>query len=172
MKYQISYYGRQGCAEKTADYIFEKLPKDTLVIDANEDVEVCAETIIAIFEMGSNFDTVPYKIIDIMERTKERELILLPVVPVKINEKLKNKIERAALPFIPDECDYLGIHLVYGEADKKLVHGIEKILEADSDNFGAEAWLEECDKSKGHPNMEDLEKAWLFIEKCAEEVEY
>lgn len=171
MRYQISYYGRQGCAEKTADYIFEKLPKETLVLDASEDTGVYAETVIAVFEMGRNFDAIPYKIIDIIEKTREQELVLLPVVSVKTNEKLKSKIERAALPFIPDECDYLGIHLVFGEADEKLVRGIENIMEADPESLGA-AWLKECDKSKGHPNGEDLEKAWMFIEKCFEEYSY
>lgn len=169
MNYQITYCGRQGSAEKTADFLFEKLPKDTLVIDAFEDTGVFAKTLVAVFEMGSNFDAIPYSIIDTVEKASGRELILLAVIPVRANETIRSRIERAILPFMPDDCEYLGLHLVRGEADGKLVRGIENVLEADPDNFGAAAWLEECEKSKGRPNDKDLEKVWNFFEKCIAE---
>lgn len=172
MEYQITYSGNPGTAEKTADYFFEKLPKDTLVIDAAEDSGVYAKTVIAVFDMGRNFDTVPYRILDLIEKTGGRELVLFAVIPVEGNENIKNRIERAILPFIPDSCGYCGIHLIRGEANRKLVKGIESILRADPDNDEAAAWLEECNKSRGRPERDDLEKAFGFLEKCIGENGY
>lgn len=168
MQYQISYYSPLGHAEKMATAFEKMLPPDTLTINLDEESDVCGEIHMIGLELGSKLDAIPYKVLEFLEKLDEKIIFLFATCPIQATESVKERVERALVPFLPEDCDYRGLFMCRGQASGRFVMELENFAQQQPYNEKAKVWLAQCKKSEGHPNREDVRQACSFAAEVLE----
>lgn len=168
MQYQISYFSPSGHTEKMTADLGKILPSNTLTVNLDKEPEICGETHIIGFELGSKLDAIPYKVLDFLEKLDEKVILLFCTCPVQPTESIKERTERAILPFLPDDCDYRGMYMCRGQVPERFQAELDRILKAQPDNENVRVWINQCKKSEGHPNSENIRNMCQFAAEALE----
>lgn len=168
MQYQISYLSPLGHAEKLAAAFERMLPSDTMTINLDDESDARGEIHLVGFELGSKMDAIPYKILEFLEKLDEKIIFLFATCPIPSIESVKERAERAVVPFLPEDCDYRGLFMCRGQASKQFMMELENFAQQQPYNEKAKVWLSQCKKSEGHPNREDLRQACRFAAEILE----
>ena len=160
MKYQISYLSPAGNCKKLAD-AFEDILEDAYVTDLKYDNDVQGDIHLVGFEINeSNFKAIPYEVMELMDQLEDKTVLLFATCPFKADQSARSQLERTILPFLPDSCDYRGLFLCAGEASSQLISKLQALSTQDKK---ANALLESCKASVGHPDEDDIMSACLFV---------
>ena len=164
MRYQITYYSPCGYAKLLADAFYEALPYDTYVSNLEKKTLPWADIQLIGFELnGINLEMIPFKVIEYLEILDKKKILLFVTVPFQYNDSIKGRIEKYILPFLSDNCDYLGMYLCSAQPSQTLVDDVKKIIEQQPDNENINYWLELCQSASGHPDREDIQNGCEFI---------
>lgn len=164
MQYQISYLSPNGHAEKLAQAFRRVLPGDTRTANLEEGSNACADVQLIGFEIGgTKVDVIPFRVLEYLEGLEGKVILLFATVPFQPNDAVRNRVNNAVLPFLPDECDYRGIYLCAAQPPQTLVRDLRSVLSAQPEHDRAKFWLEQCEKAQGHPDAEDLKKGCQFM---------
>ncbi len=159
MKYAVIYISETGNTEELAKNIFVSLPgNDKKIINAEKMAELPeAEQYFIGFPVKNR--TCGIEILDILEQLGNVKIALFASCGLPANEKYKQYIENAVLPWINDDCDYLGLFLCQG-----------KISEKFREKLGLETGYspEELDKitemASSHPDDSDIDRLCEFAD--------
>lgn len=168
MQYQISYFSPSGHTEKMTAALEKILPPNTVTVDLNKETETSGEIHIIGFELGSKLDAIPYKVLDFLEKLDEKVILLFCTCPVQPMESIKERTERAIIPFLPDDCDYRGLYMCRGQVPERFQAELDRIAKTQPDNDNVRVWINQCKKSEGHPNDEDARNLCQFAAEVLE----
>lgn len=160
MKYQISYLSPAGNCKKLAD-AFEDILEDAYVTDLKYDNDVQGDIHLVGFEINvSSLKMIPYEVMELLDQLEDKTVLLFATCPFKADQNTYNQVESTILPFLPDSCDYRGLFLCTGEASSQLISKLQALSAQDKK---ANALLESCKASVGHPDEDDIMSACLFV---------
>lgn len=163
MQYQISYYSPNGHAEILVNAFCQMLPRDTHVSNLEEEMTPCADIQLVGFDIGgSNLDAIPFKVMEYLEQLEGKTILLFATVPFAPNDYVRSRVDHAVMPFLPDECDYLGLYLCSAQPPATLIAELKNVISHHPENGRAKHWLEQCEKAVGHPDRSDVQKACQF----------
>jgi len=168
MKYEVAYISRSGNTEKLAHGIADCLPsEDTFVTDlATEEITDKADVYLIGFGLRNN--TIPLKIMDVLEKLEGKIIIFFATAPVIPTEEHTKEVERRLEPFMPDECDYRGLFLCPGQVSEESFNKIRTVLEQNPGNEQAEMVYNIYNSINGHPDENDIADACKFVRKKLE----
>lgn len=163
MQYQITYFSPHGSAETLVNAFCQMLPCDTYVSNLEEESIPYADIQLVGFDLGgSNLDAIPLAVMEYLEKLEGKTILLFATVPFAANDYIKSRVDHAVMPFLPDECDCLGLYLCSAQPPAALLAELENIISHHPENGRAKHWLEQCEKAVGHPDRSDVQKACQF----------
>ena len=163
MKYEVAYISGSENTEKLAHGIADCLPhRDTFVTDLScEEITKRADGYLIGF--GMKCEAIPLKIMDILEELEDKTILFFVTASVKPTEVHIKEIERRLEPFMPSNCDYRGLYLCPGQVSDETLEKLQTILGQEPDNEWANAAMENCRYTLGHPNQNDIDGACEFV---------
>ncbi len=163
MKYEVAYISGSGNTEKLAHGIADSLPhRDTFVTDLSCE-EITEKADVYLIGFGLRKDAIPFRIMDTLEKLEGKTILLFVTASVNPTDEHIKEIERRLNPFMPCEYDYKGIYLCPGQVSDETLNKLSSLLEHEPENEKAMAAMENCKKTLGHPNQEDITDACNFI---------
>lgn len=169
MQYQISYVSPAGHVEKLAEAFCGLFPADTSVVDLScEESGIDAENHLIGFELTGNSDAIPYAVLEHLEQLEDKVILLFVTSPLEPSENLREKVESKITPFLPDNCDYRGIFICYGEVSTELMQSLRSIISEDPGNDRTQALLYSFNESLGHPDTVDVNNGISFLTEALE----
>jgi len=110
----------------------------------------------------SKLDGIPEKIQSFLDQLHEKDILLFATSPLCVNTQMQEKLDRRMLSRIPADNTYHGLYLCQGEVYLTILEDTEKLADQQGD-AEAKDLLRQYRKGKGHPNREDIRKAYRFI---------
>lgn len=163
MKYEVAYISGSGNTEKLAHGIADCLPhRDTFVTDLSCE-EITEKADVYLIGFGMKKDAIPFRIMDTLEKLEGKTILLFVTASVNPSDAHIKEIERRLDPFMPYECDYKGMYLCTGQVSDESLDKLRSLLECEPENEKVQAAMENCKKTLGHPNQEDIRGACNFI---------
>ena len=163
MKIEIAFVSLSGNTENLAHGIADNLPHDkTFVTDlTHEDITGKADAYLIGF--GVNKGTVPLKIMDVLDELHGKKIMFFVTCGMEPVREYRDAVEKKLLPFLPDDCEYLGLFMCQGEFPNNVLSAARNKLSEEPDNKYAQRILDDAELSAGHPNEMDFENAHNFI---------
>lgn len=163
MQYQISYFSPHGSAETLANAFCQMLPCDTYVSNLEEELTPYADIQLVGFDLGgTNLDAIPVAVMEYLDKLEGKTIFLFATVPFKPNDYIRSRVDNSVIPFLPDECDYLGLYLCSAQPSAPLLQGLKHLVSHQPSNTRAKHWLERCQEAVGHPDDTDIQKGCQF----------
>jgi flavodoxin len=163
VNYEVAYLSQSGNTAVLAKAIGEMLPEGSVHITdlaCDEPVQGADAYLIG---YGVGRGTVPMKILDTLELAEGKTLLLFVTSGLQPTEEYHASVERKVLPFLPDDCDYRGLFLCAGQFPDEIIQKAQAALRQDPNNAQARALLEHHQRTKGHPDGDDLERLRGFL---------
>ena len=165
MTYQISYLSPLGNCRLLAE-AFEDILEDAYVTDLKYDNDVQGRIHLVGFEMNeASFKAIPYEVMEFLDQLEDETVLFFVTCPFQPDQNVKDQLEYALQPFLPDSCDYRGIFLCQGEASQTLLSKLQTVCAERPDDQRTKKFLESCKASAGHPDEDDIMQACLFVTK-------
>lgn len=159
MKYAVVYVSDTGNTKELANNIFVSLPgEDKVIVDARKMEELPrAEFYFVGFPVKNR--SCGIEVMDILEQLENVGIALFASCGLPANDKYKQYIENAVMPWINDSSNYSGLFLCQGKASDKFRSTLEK---------GTKYAPEELDKifemAAKHPDDSDIDKLYEFVD--------
>lgn len=168
MKYEVAYISASGNTEKLAHGIADALPeKDTFVTDLScEELTDVADVYLIGF--GMKHHAIPLKIMEVLEELEGKTIMFFVTASIDPTQEHIEETERRLEPFLPDNCDYKGLHMCIGQVSDETIEKVKAMLEHDPENEQAIAAMEHCKQTLGRPDQADIKKAQDFFLKQLE----
>ena len=163
MQYQIGYLDTYGNAEILAEKIEQYLPLGSCIKTdlAQESPSSNADGFLICFEMTR--EAVPLEIMEVLESLEGKRIALFVLCAAK-TESEKQDVERRILPFLPDDCDYVGMFTCLGQMPSAIQDSIEEVFAVQPENPQAKTLAQIYSQSLGHPNEDDFSALRKFLQ--------
>lgn len=165
MKYQVGYLDTYGNAEKLAWAAADMLSLPEEVTDlSSETLDQTADVYMIAFEM--NKTTVPLSVMEVMDTLEyfDGKALLLLVACTSGLAEQPQSIERKIIPFLPDQCEYLGTFVCPGQVPADKIQELKLLTEAQPDNTQAVALLKYYQETQGRPDEDDYTNLREFLQ--------
>lgn len=163
MKYEIAYCSRSGNTAMLAEEIAELLSAENIsMTDLNVDT-ASDDADVYIIGYGFNRGSAPLCVMDTLELTEGKEVIIFVTSGMEPVEQYRIAVERKVKPFIPDDCKYHGLCLCAGQFPEEVINAAEAELQNDPDNRQAQMVLDNHATTKNRPNEEDIQNVREFV---------
>jgi len=163
LKYEIAYLSSSGNTALLARSIASILPAENTHLTDLSLGSVSEIADVYFIGFGVNRGTVPLKIIESLEYTEGKTVILFITSGIEPIDSYKAAIERKISPFLPDNCNYKGLFLCAGQFPDAAASKIKEMLRLQPENEQARMLWENYQKTYGHPNNRDLEDLRNFV---------
>lgn len=163
MKYEVAYLSNTGNTKRLAMEITSMLfGKEVVLTDlAHNGVSTDADAFFIGF--GINGDVVPVKIMDALECTERKTVMLFVTCGMNPTDAYKAAIERKIFPFLPDDCNYLGLFLCAGKFPDDMIDHAQEVLQQNKEVLHARMVLENHQITKNHPDEDDMRKLREYV---------
>lgn len=163
MNCEIAYLSQSGHTAALAEEIAEMLSDEEVHLTdlAHTDMDENAEVYLIGF--GIDRGSVPMRIMDALEQTEGKIVLLFVTSGMEPTAQYKSAVERKVLPFLPDECDYRGLFLCPAQFSDDTMQRAQEMLKHQPEHPQAQMFMENYQKTCGHPNDLDIEKLREFI---------
>lgn len=163
MKYEIAYVSLSGNTEKLAHGIADKFPvSETILTDLScEELSLTAD--IYLLGFGVNKGTVPLKIMEALDELHNKTIMFFVTAGMEPELSYRDSVENKITPFLPDDCNYLGMFMCQGKFPDEVLRAARLKLEEEPDNKYAKRIILDDELSNVHPNEKDFENAYNFI---------
>ncbi len=168
MRYEIAYLSNTGNTAKLAKGLAAMLPREETVLTDLSREEALGTSDLCFVGFGINREVIPMEIIEALERMEGKRILLFVTCGLEPTERYRASVERRLLPFLPDDCDYKGLFLCAGGFSEDMIETITRSLRKNPDNAQARTLYEAHKRSHGHPNEEDLDALWDFVQDSLE----
>ena len=162
MKYAVIYISETGNTEEIAKNIFVSLPgDDKKMVNAEKMTELpVAEQYFIGFPVKNC--TCGIEILNILEQLENVKIALFASCGLPANDKYKQYVENSVLPWINDDCSYLGIFLCQGKSTEKFREKLEIKTGYSSDEIDRI-----MEMASNHPDDNDIKHLCEFAQAVA-----
>lgn len=163
MKFEVAYFSKLGNATVLANAIASLLPAESTRLTDLAQSEMSGGADVNFIGFDINDGPLPLRIMDALDCAENRVLILFATCCKVPTDDIKAAVERKIYPFLPDGCDYRGLFLCAGQPPEKMIKDLEdqiRLYSYDSEIMSA---YDNCQKTVGHPNEQDLETLQKFL---------
>mgnify|MGYP002627329323 CR=1 FL=1 len=154
MRYAIIYSSQTGNTKKLAEEIFVDLLDKEKIITEIKSIKDIPEADVYLIGFPIHNFSCNIDVLNILERIENSNIALFATCGLTPKEDYKKRIETTLMPWINENCNYYGMFLCQGKAEKSFIDQI---------NLSMPERYEVTDmffkESSSHPNDEDFEKA-------------
>ncbi len=163
LRYGVIYKSKTGNTKKLAEWIFDAIEaKEKSLINLDEK-KVIPEADFYFIGFGIYNRACSLEIIDIIEQLEGIPFAIFTTCGFMPTKKYKRILEKNLYPWFPEDCRYEGMLLCQGEVDE-LNRSIMKVKMPDM----AEQLEEMFNQGLGHPDEDDKERAYEFVQRILE----
>ena len=97
----------------------------------------------------------PYELISLLGGLENKRLLLIAVTPLADSSDFHRQLESQILPFLPDSCQYLGLHLCPGEMEPESLFFFTSFLQKTGHSERLYRFHRAYAASRRHPDGQD-----------------
>lgn len=169
MQYQISYFSPKGHAKTLVDAFCQLLPKATDVSNLTEAPKPTGDVQLVVFDLTrTNLKCIPTCVAEYLHKLEGKIIALFATVPFLPNYPEEQYLHNHLLSFLPRECYFRGLFLCGAEPSDALLSNLKLIISHRPEHTEATHWLDRCEKAKGRPDSQDVQKATQFLKHVLE----
>lgn len=163
MKYQLVYTGKRGSAESIAKSILEILPEGECKLSdmATQPPTPASDTYLFCFEVSRG--ACPFPVLDFIEQLDGKTLLFIGVSALSTDEDYRVHLENQITPFLPDSCNYKGIHLCKGCMSEEDVTEMQRKATTERGDVDVNRIIEFYKESQNHPDIMDRHSVLQFV---------
>lgn len=163
MRYEIDYLCDSAGVEKLVNAVQELLPKaDTTYIDlTNNSAMPDADIHLVVFSFLKG--SVPYEVVHTLNAMSGKRILLLVTVMAEGSEAYCLAARNRITAFLPENCDFRGIHLCRCNLPDNILMAAQKQLELDPYNERAKRACESYVRFRDCPDENDISKVCEFV---------
>jgi hypothetical protein len=158
-KYQIDYV-KDSATTKIATELSKKLNANMLDLSSDNDNY---DADIHIIGFHTNKDTIPIEVLDYIENLDGKQIIFYVCDYFDTSDDHRDKLERMILPFLPDECEYLGMFLCLEEMPSSTFEKITQLQKSNVDDERIQILIDKYNAGQGRPDEVDIYKLFNFV---------
>lgn len=164
MKYQIVYSSNTGNTAKVAQALTSVLPAGQYEIVDFAKAQTVLDADVFLVGFGVRRGACPYSLLEWLEQQKGKKILLFATAGLAAFKEYGHKLESLIIPFLPDDCEYLGLYLCPGRISQEGYAYLKSCL-ADGNDAQSLKKLEDLyDYSQSHPDEQDLQAACRFVQ--------
>jgi hypothetical protein len=159
-KYQIDYVDDSTAITKIATSLAKKLNAKLLNL-SNDDGNYDAD--IHIIGFHSNKDTVPISVLDYIENLEGKQILFFICDYFDASGDHRDRLEKRFLPFLPDECEYMGMYICLEEMPSSTIEQISQLQQSNIEDDRLQILIDKYNDGRGRPDDVDIYKIFNFI---------
>lgn len=115
MKYEIVFFSKTGNTEKAAAALASVLPADEVRMVRFPEQTPSPEAEVFLIGFGVYRVSCPFELLDFMSSLSGKTILLFGTAGISAAEPFMRHLESTVLPFLPDNCTYLGMRILPGK---------------------------------------------------------
>jgi len=165
MKYEVAFLSRNGSAAKMARSVAQLLPeRQTQIVDMSlKDMPGNSDICLIGFELQR--ESCPFAILDAIEHLEGRSILLFAASGFGVDDEYRARIEKQIVPFLPDDCYYLGLCLFKGRLAEEDMMYIQEQAGERGGRINQEKVRAYYSQSQSYPDEEDVQRIAGFVKK-------
>lgn len=162
MKALVVYSSLTGNTEKIAKAIYEEIKFEKDILKSNEEFNIDDYDVI-IIGYWVNKGICDDKIKSIIEKAKDKKIILFGTLGAKENGPYYESIKKRIEELVPDSNEILGHFLCQGKINEKLTERYKEMLKNNQGDEHIKEQIKNHEEAMTHPDAEDISNAKEFI---------
>jgi len=162
MKYEIVYLSKNGSTQKVAQALMQVFPSSSCkAVDFSKE-KPSEDADVYLVGFGIQRGACPYALLEWIEELEEKKILLFATGALAAFSDYHHKLESIITPFLPEHCEYLGLHLCQGKITREAYAYLESCVSNKDD--ASQNLMRLYTYSQTHPDAQDLQSACKFVQ--------
>jgi len=158
MKYEVVYVSKTGNTEKAAYALAGMLPDGQTKITPFPKETPSMDADVYLIGFGVYRGSCPFELLDFISALSGKTILLFGSAGISAAESFKRQIESSVLAFLPDDCEYLGLHLIPGKYSKAGLDYFYSFFHAEDHPEFVQKLYHLYEEAQHHPNDGDMQR--------------